>query len=605
MSVPEKMGMEIGMGFGADKNWHVVRLWISPRKHVHKLNQLKPFAQLLPIMDRVITELTAGKVKGVRGTLPDGNPYYWYKGIPYAKPPVGELRFKPPVPLEKFEEDVLDCSYERNVSHALMHYPPAVAQGEDCLHANVYTTLSPDEVHEGKLLPVMVWIYGGAFNCGSGNSSLYEPSYLVQEGVVAVTFNYRVGPLGFLCLPSAGIYGNMGLKDQRLLLKWVHDNITRFGGDPSNVTVFGESAGAASTHLQYLSKESRKYFNRVICQSGMALNIWVKQHECETKARKLAKLLGCSEEDDAAVYKTLMSASASELTALAEHCMSLEDSRRLRIFAFTPVIEVEEADEPFITENVLTLMKSPNFTDKPIIYGFTSNEAASMMDVMFPVIESFFEDPTMYVPAQLDVPDNLRSEVGEKIQRFYFKNQKPSKEDMQSLLDFISDEMFIIPSYVSSELQARYQHSAPQFFYQFSFEGSLACIMDAFPFPFPFKPTGVCHIEDCSYLFKHEYLAIDEAKVDDRARNFRETLCRLWTNFAKYGHPTPASDDRLNFTWEPVKPVASDNVEFVLHALDLDESFKMIEEPLGERVKFWKQIFAEYGGKFLDHCTLK
>lgn len=103
----------------------------------------------------------------------------------------------------------------------------------------------------------MVWIHGGGFVSGSAQSTMYNPKHLVQEGVIVVTVNYRLGPLGFLCLPSAGIYGNMGLKDQRMAFRWVSENIATFGGDAKNVTIFGQSAGGASVHLHYLSEKSR------------------------------------------------------------------------------------------------------------------------------------------------------------------------------------------------------------------------------------------------------------------------------------------------------------------------------------------------------------
>ncbi|XP_055608909.1 acetylcholinesterase-like [Uranotaenia lowii] len=553
---------------------------------------------------QVITKLLAGKVKGVKATLPNGNAYYCYKGIPYAKPPVGELRFKPPVPLENFEEDILDCSYERNACPSLGPFPPSVAEGEDCLHVNVYTSLSPNQVDQTKLLPVMVWIYGGAFNCGNGDSSLYEPSYLVQEGVVAVTFNYRVGPLGFLCLPSAGIYGNMGLKDQRLILKWVNANIAKFGGDPNNVTIFGQSAGGASVHLQYLSEESRKYFHRAISQSGTAFNVWVEQRDYETKARKLAKLLGCTGTSDADVYQTLMTASALEICAQAGECMSMEDVSQLRLFAFTPVIEVEDSIEPFITEPYHTLLKQPKTADIPIIYGVTSNEALTFVLLLLPLVELFLDgtDPKIYVPPQLPVPDSLRTEVGEMVQNFYLKNQKPSKQNIQPLLDFISDVMFVIPAFVASELHARYRKRVPQYFFLSSFEGTLD--WEAFPYPFPNKPAGACHGADCDYIFQHRYQAVDEDQVDDRARKFRATVCQLWTNFAKYGKPLLSDDGSLAFMWEPVEPLKSNGDEFPLQALELGDSIRMVQQPMGERLKFWKQLFTKYGGQFLEHRSL-
>ena len=145
----------------------------------------------------------------------------------------------------------------------------------------------------------------------------YSPEYLVQEDVVVVTINYRLGPLGFLYLPEAGCHGNAGLEDQvcssslwivtwnsleylpgkLLAMKWVQENIHDFGGDPNNVTIFGESAGGASVHIHTLSKASKKYFHKAICQSGTALMEWAIQSQPERISRKIAEMAGCKATD--------------------------------------------------------------------------------------------------------------------------------------------------------------------------------------------------------------------------------------------------------------------------------------------------------------------
>lgn len=127
---------------------------------------------------------------------------------------------------------------------------------EDCLHLNVYTPHLPKQSADKKL-PVMIWVHGGGFMAGSGDSDFYSPEYIVQEDVIVVTINYRLGALGFLYLPQEGISGNAGLKDQVLAFKWVNENIEKFGGDPNNVTLFGESAGGSSIHIHTLSERSK------------------------------------------------------------------------------------------------------------------------------------------------------------------------------------------------------------------------------------------------------------------------------------------------------------------------------------------------------------
>ena len=186
-----------------------------------------------------------------------------YKGIPFAAPPVGELRWKAPQPVVGWK-GVLECK----------EFAPNPMQGngegcsEDCLYLNVWTpATSPKDK-----LPVMVWIYGGGF--AGGATSYYDGALLARKGVILVSVAYRVGKLGFLSLPELsaenpnGVSGNYGLLDQIAGLQWVKDNIAKFGGDPENVTIFGESAGGISVSMLCASPLAKSLFKRAISQSG-------------------------------------------------------------------------------------------------------------------------------------------------------------------------------------------------------------------------------------------------------------------------------------------------------------------------------------------------
>lgn len=169
--------------------------------------------QYSPGIKRPIMQLRQGKVQGATDRLPNGQLYSYYKGIPYAKPPVGELRFRPPVPLDRFDKPVLKCLIDKTdfiQPHAL--FKSFVTGSEDALYLNVYSPAVSDS--EENKFPVMVYIHGGGFEHGTASSFVYNPQYMVMQGVVIVTLFYRLGPFGFLCLPSAEVYGNFGLKDQ-------------------------------------------------------------------------------------------------------------------------------------------------------------------------------------------------------------------------------------------------------------------------------------------------------------------------------------------------------------------------------------------------------
>ena len=191
-----------------------------------------------------------------------------FKGIPFAAPPVGERRFAPPIPPHKWD-GVRDTTQYRATSlqvpneglnTLLPDLIPDEPQDEDCLYLNVWTPAA-----DNAKRPVLFWIHGGAFTMGSGSPPLYDGSHLVQRGdVVVVTINYRLGALGFLCLPE-GVAGdvrtNFGILDQIQALRWVRDEIVNFGGDPDNITIFGESAGAMSVGSVLVSPLPVDYFS--------------------------------------------------------------------------------------------------------------------------------------------------------------------------------------------------------------------------------------------------------------------------------------------------------------------------------------------------------
>jgi para-nitrobenzyl esterase len=231
-----------------------------------------------------------------------------YKGIPFAAPPVGDLRWKPPQPVKAWE-DVRACT---EFGPWCPQPTPIMGretgkQSEDCLYLNVWTPAKrPDEK-----LPVMVWIHGGGWTTGSGASKFYDGEALARQGVVLVTINYRLGPFGFFAHPALskeserGVSGNYGLLDQIEALRWVQRNITALGGNPECVTIFGESAGSASVCRLMVSPPAAGLFHRVIAESGgvHGRNRHLKEQAgilepMEKVGERIAAKLGCDKEAD-------------------------------------------------------------------------------------------------------------------------------------------------------------------------------------------------------------------------------------------------------------------------------------------------------------------
>jgi para-nitrobenzyl esterase len=223
--------------------------------------------------DTLLT-IDAGRIRGVTET--SGSPVRVFRGIPYGRPPVGDLRWKPPVPPLPWG-GVKECStFGPSCPKPSQKIILGISgpKSEDCLYLNVWTA-----AHAGEKKPVMVWIHGGGFTIGSGSQATYDGLHFAADGAVEVTLNYRLGPFGFMAHPALSaesplhVSGNYGLLDQIEALRWVQRNIAAFGGDPGNVTIFGESAGSVAVGCLVASPLAKGLFQRAIMESGVPANL--------------------------------------------------------------------------------------------------------------------------------------------------------------------------------------------------------------------------------------------------------------------------------------------------------------------------------------------
>ncbi|XP_030764964.1 cocaine esterase-like isoform X2 [Sitophilus oryzae] len=312
-------------------------------------------------MSEPVVTVKQGQIKGhIRQTF-DGENFYEFLGIPYAKPPIGSLRFKAPQPPECWT-GVRDGTKEGNFAYCLDYFSGKICGSEDCLFLNVFIKQLPQS--GCTLKPVMVYIHGGGFIGGSSALSLTGPKLILNEDVVLVTLNYRLGALGFLCIDdtSLDVPGNAGLKDQTMALRWVKENISYFNGDPNNVTIFGVSAGGAAVQFQILSPSAKGLFHKAIMQSGSALNPWAWGQK---NSVELANLLKPGIKTEKEALEILVNAPVADLySASIKITDNLLDSSKRRPFG--PVVE-KPNPTAFLTDNPIDILTSGSFSQVPLI----------------------------------------------------------------------------------------------------------------------------------------------------------------------------------------------------------------------------------------------
>jgi len=264
----------------------------------------------------VITDTEYGKLAGLSKTLPDGRPYDVYLGVPYARPPVGNLRWEKPQSPEKEPLRIVDKygPYCTQIITPIYRLVPGIGknESEDCLYLNVYVPKTVSNIS----LPVMFFVYGGSFVYG--NSDIYGGEQLAVNGeVIVVTYNYRVATMGFLSSASDLLPGNYGLWDGKAALKWVKENIANFGGDPKKVTIFGQSAGGASVSHMSLSDSFDGLFQRVIEISGSAASFFGTTYSANIAFKYTAKAALCISYSDSSRKSCLEKISAPTLDKLS------------------------------------------------------------------------------------------------------------------------------------------------------------------------------------------------------------------------------------------------------------------------------------------------
>ena len=553
-----------------------------------------------------------GMEKEYQGIEKNGS-YYSFQGIPYAAPPVGKLRLKDPVPWEHYWEEDLDVSGgPPSMCPQPDPFSPAggIAGDEDCLFLNIYTEeVSDAGSDEVELRPVMFWIHGGGFFMGSG-AQLGDGSgsdYLIESGLVVVTINYRLGALGFLALEGTNISGNQGLKDQLLALRWVKENIANFGGDPSRITISGESAGGSSVHAHVLSPlgKNEDLFHRAISFSGTVL-MWGEMQQSIRESKEFFKAICNTQEesipttlDDSCLYTSTTEDFVNEASKpMALTHLSLEEQvergkeENLSTYLLWPVIDYWAA-HPFLPTHPITILHNQQQKMVPYMTGLVKDEGGLMVAPNWKNMKP--EDNQlqkhwgymgaqmllMLRPQDITVDEELTARM---IAHFYVGKDGVNRENRQGLEDLFTDTFFGYPNAESVKLHS--QASAPIYNYVMTYRGSSSFVTmftggdpDALQQDF-----GVIHGDDLMYLFKISFGGFSFINTEND-KKFVKVWQKLIGDFAKYGDPTPIQDDDSRI-WTPVQksPAASAYFDVGLKPVERQKMF-------AERMEFWNKLF--------------
>ncbi|XP_060517196.1 esterase B1-like isoform X2 [Cylas formicarius] len=388
---------------------------------------------------------------------------------------------------------------------------------------------------------------------------------------------------GFLSLedPSLGVPGNAAFKDMVLALKWVQTNISKFCGDPTNVTIFGNSAGAAAVHFLMLSPMAKGLFHKAICQSGSALSSWAYGMN---NGEIMARQMGISYSDEKQILDSLLKASVEELFK-AQEAIDKETIKANRFRFIGAVVEDSKTDgELFLTQHPVETLLSGNYNKVPFLVGYNSGDGM-IFDSLVPPEENdiYWIDKEYNVPGLLYLKKGsaLSKTLGDEIVRYYFGTGKISREThLKELYNITTDNSFLRGILYSVQNHGG-SSATPVYMYKMSLETNLNFYKAILSIELP----GVCHADEIGYLFSTFLTETPSpGTVEDTAQR---RFVRMWTNFAKFANPTPCRDPLLeNVIWTPA--VCRDNIPY----LDISANLVMRRNPEPDRMKFWKKVYS-------------
>ena len=449
-----------------------------------------------------VLQVESGKLTGL--VLDQASGLSVFRGIPYAAPPVGELRWRPPRTLATWK-GVRACNQFSAIPW--QRRTGTSKKSEDCLYLNVWTTAAGKQAR----LPVMVWIHGGGLNKGWGHIGKYDGSAFARQGVVLVSINYRLGPLGYLAHPALsaesdqGVSGNYGFLDQIASLEWVRQNIAAFGGDPDNVTIFGESAGGTSVAVLSVSPRARGLFHRAILQSPWMFGFTSSLAEPNTMElkRPTGSFPGAEELGSRWANKFVAGEGAAALAQLRK--MSAQEL--VDAGSYDARVTV---DGWLLPGRPVELFAQGKQADVPMMIGTTRNEGNYFIRYVGSKSRTEFEEKL----------NRFYGHAGGDVARLYPGDSAQELTGAGCL--FCTDSWFLQPS--RRMLQGmRHVKSAA---YQYMFARSSKS----------YPKLGAPHAVELAYVFD----TLNEKTASTEDRQLAQTMNRCWAQFARTGNPNAA-----------------------------------------------------------------
>ncbi|XP_045298752.1 liver carboxylesterase 1 isoform X2 [Leopardus geoffroyi] len=535
-----------------------------------------------------VVDTSQGKVLGKHVSVEGfAQPVAVFLGIPFARPPLGSLRFAPPQPAEPW-------NFVKNTTS----YPPMCSQdavggqvlsdlftnrkeniplkfSEDCLYLNIYT---PADLRKKNRLPVMVWIHGGGLMVG-GASTYSGLALSAHENVVVVTIQYRLGIWGYFSTGDEHSRGNWGHLDQVAALRWVQENIANFGGNPGSVTIFGESAGGISVSILVLSPLAKNLFHRAISESGVALTTALVKKDMKDAAQQIAFFAGCKTTTSAVTVRCLRQKTEDEL---------LEISRKMKFFTIDLYGDPRESHPflPIVVDGVLLpkmpeeILAEKKFNFVPYIIGINKHEFGWLLPKLmgYPLSEGKLDQKTAMsllwksYPL-IGIPEELIPLAAEK----YLAGTDDPVKKKDLFLEAIGDVMFGVPSVTV----ARYHRDAgaPTYMYEFQYHPSFSSDM---------KPKTLIgdHGDELFSVFGAPFLKGGASEEEIR---LSKMMMKLWANFARSGNPNgeglpswPAYDQKEGY-------------------LQIGATTRPAQKLKDKEVAFWTDLLAQGAAKKPPH----